>query len=65
MQKEWYYMSREIVKMTEEQRKAVEKELTGTQIKAIEQAVSKGDRVEVIPVKDGIRLMLVKKNELK
>ena len=41
------------------------KKLTETQIKAIEQAVSNGDRVELIPVKDGVKIMLVKKNELK
>lgn len=31
-------------------------------IRAIEYAISKGDRVEVIPVKDGIKLVHIKRS---
>lgn len=41
------------------------KEITAEQKKAIEQALEKGDRVELIPNKDSIKVMLVRKNELK
>lgn len=34
-------------------------------IKAIESVLSKGDRVELIPVKDGIKIMKVKRENLK
>lgn len=34
-------------------------------IRAIEKALESGHRVELIPVKDGIKPMLVRKNELK
>lgn len=41
------------------------KQLTEKQKQAIEEALRKGDRVELIPVKDGIKIMHVRKNELK
>lgn len=34
-------------------------------IKAIETVLSKGDRVELIPVKDGIKVIHIKRNEVK
>lgn len=34
-------------------------------IKAIESVLAKGDRAEVIPVKDGVRVMRVKREEIK
>jgi len=39
--------------------------LTNEQIQAILRALKKGDRIELIPVKDGIKIMHVRKNELK
>jgi hypothetical protein len=41
------------------------KQITEKQKTAIEKALQKGDRVELIPVKDGIKIMHVRKNELK
>ena len=34
-------------------------------IKAIEEVIAKGDRVEIIPVKDGYKIMRVKREEIK
>ena len=34
-------------------------------IKAIETVLAKGDRVELIPVKDGIKVIHIKRNEVK
>lgn len=34
-------------------------------IKAIESILSKGDRVELIPVKDGVRVIQVQRKEVK
>lgn len=34
-------------------------------IKAIESVLSKGDRAEVIPVKDGVKVMVVRREEVK
>lgn len=34
-------------------------------IKAIEAILSKGDRVELIPVKDGVKVIHVKRKEIK
>lgn len=34
-------------------------------IKSIESVLSKGDRAEVIPVKDGVRVMRVRREEVK
>ena len=34
-------------------------------IKAIEQVIAKGNRVEIIPVKDGIKIMQIKREEIK
>ena len=33
--------------------------------KAIEEILAKGDRVEIIPVKDGVRVMRVRRDEVK
>lgn len=41
------------------------KEITAEQKKAIEKALTNGDRIELIPNKEGIKVMLVRKNELK
>ena len=35
------------------------------QIKAIEAVLSKGDRVELIPVKDGVKIIHIKRKEVK
>ena len=35
------------------------------QIKAIEAVLAKGDRIELIPVKDGVIIIHVKRDELK
>ena len=34
-------------------------------IKAIETLLAKGDRVELIPVKDGVKIIHIKREELK
>ena len=34
-------------------------------IKAIETVLAKGDRVELIPVKDGVKIIHIKREELK
>lgn len=34
-------------------------------IKAIETVIAKGDRVELIPVKDGIKVIHIKRKEVK
>lgn len=34
-------------------------------IKAIETVLSKGDRVELIPVKDGVKIIHIKREEVK
>lgn len=39
--------------------------MTEAQTKAIEAALSKGDRVEIIPVKDGVKIMRIKRQEIK
>lgn len=39
--------------------------LTAEQIKAIEKTISQGDRVEVVPNKDGAKLLKVKREEVK
>lgn len=39
--------------------------IDATTIKAIESVLSKGDRVEVIPVKDGVKVMRIKRVEVK
>ena len=41
------------------------KKLTPAQIKAIEAALSKGDRVEIIPQKDGCKLIHIRREEIK
>ena len=35
------------------------------QIRAIEAILTKGDRIELIPVKDGVKIIHVKREELK
>lgn len=40
-------------------------ELKPEQIKAVETILSKGDRVELIPVKDGVKVLQVKRKEIK
>lgn len=40
-------------------------ELKPEQIKAAEAVLAKGDRVELIPVKDGVRVMQVQRKEVK
>lgn len=40
-------------------------ELKPEQIKAIEAVLAKGDRVELIPVKDGVRVIWVQRREVK
>lgn len=34
-------------------------------IKAIESVLSKGDRIEIIPVKDGVKVMRVRRETIK
>lgn len=40
-------------------------ELKPEQIKAIEAVLAKGDRVELIPVKGGFKIMHIKRKEVK
>lgn len=40
-------------------------DVTEAQVKAIEALLAKGDRVELIPVKDGVKVILVKRKEIK
>lgn len=35
------------------------------QIKAIEAVLAKGDRVELIPVKDGVKIIHIKREEIR
>lgn len=39
--------------------------LTPEEIKTIESVLSKGDRAEVIPIKDGVRVMRVRREEVR
>lgn len=39
--------------------------LTEKEIKSAEEVLSKGDRVELIPVKDGVKVIKVKREEVK
>ena len=39
--------------------------LKQSEIRAIEKTLSSGDRVEIIPVKDGVRIVRVKREEIK
>lgn len=39
--------------------------LTENDIKSAESVLSKGDRVEIIPVKDGVKIIKVKREEVK
>lgn len=41
------------------------RKLTVAQIKAIEKTLSKGDRVEIIPQKDRLKLVHIRREELK
>lgn len=38
--------------------------LTPEQIKKIEEVINKGDRVEIIPVKDGVRIVQETRKEI-
>ena len=39
--------------------------MTDDQVKAIEAVLAKGDRVELIPVKDGVKVVQVQRKEVK
>ena len=39
--------------------------LKQSEIRAIEKTLSNGDRVEIVPVKDGVRVVRVKREEIK
>ena len=39
--------------------------LTQDKIEAAEKVLAKGDRVELIPVKDGVKVIKVKRDEIK
>lgn len=39
--------------------------LTEKEIKSAEAVLSKGDRVELIPVKDGVKVIQIKREEIK
>lgn len=39
--------------------------LTEKEIKSAEAVLSKGDRVELIPVKDGVKVIEIKRKEIK
>ena len=39
--------------------------MTDAQVKAIEAVLAKGDRVELIPVKDGIKVIHIQRKEVK
>lgn len=41
------------------------KRLTREQIDKIEKTVNKGDRAEVVPVKDGLKILCAKRHEVK
>ena len=41
------------------------KKLTQEQIRMIEQVTSKGDRVEIVPVKEGLKLLRTRREEVK
>ena len=38
--------------------------LSGKEIKAIEHTLAKGERVEIIPVKDGVKVVRVKRETI-
>lgn len=39
--------------------------LSKEKIASIKEALAKGDRVELIPVKDGVKIMRIKRQEIK
>ena len=39
--------------------------LSDKEIKAIESTLAKGERVEIIPVKDGVKVVRVRRDEIK
>ena len=41
------------------------KRLTQEQIQKIEEVINKGDRIEVIPVKDGVKIIQESRKEIK
>ena len=52
-------------KQLTEQQKNDKIELTEKQLKAIHRVLEKGERVELIPNKDGVRLLEVKRRNIK
>ena len=42
-----------------------QKRLTAEQIEAINRITSRGDRVEVVPVKEGLKLLRTRREEVK
>jgi len=48
-----------------EKKENVKIELTEKQLQAIHRVLEKGDRVELIPNKDGVRLLEVKRRNIK
>lgn len=47
------------------QRKNAKTNMDEQIIKAIEAVIAKGDRVELIPVKDGVKIIHIKREEVK
>jgi len=41
------------------------RKLTPEQIKAIEDTVNRGDRAEVVPVRDGLKILRARREEVK
>lgn len=44
---------------------STEKKLTPEQIRAVEAALSKGDRVEIIPQKESVKIVHIRRSEIK
>lgn len=42
-----------------------DRRLTQADIKKIEHTISKGERAEVVPVKDGVKVMIVRREEVR
>lgn len=42
-----------------------ERKLTAEQVELINNVVSKGDRAEVVPVKDGLKILRARREEVK
>lgn len=41
------------------------RKLTPEQVKVIEEIVNRGDRAEVVPVKDGLKILRTRRDEVK